>query len=424
MPILSKSKRLKKSDDSSPEFQRVGYPKNSFDRFGDDLIERVLSFLPFEDKIRYESLSKQIQRLVYKKVEAIPNNLINISSEKFEALLNKCKFLKIIDLEKSKGISKKFGIVINNCNHLTEIRTNFSKLSNRTIEKLGQKYGTKLKTIYSYSTKSLKPKPMPQKVFTLFPELTEIGGKNIKIESLISGNDVLLKKLKKIEFNSEDNIEFLSKIIESNKYILESINLTQLTANSGPEVSNEILKLSHLKHLKVSATDGFFLIEFFNKLGKKCTKIVSIEVNVNSFDSFEPEIWSQLLNTFNRFDKLKVLLIEHSKRWGTHWGYGNQPKPISFMPNKSFKVWQNLVQFKCNSYFDETSFAALLRYVPKLQTLYCEVNHITDNTLDSLSRLTQLQKLILNSKIDNKASKECLLYFIRNSPKLKYCNFV
>ena len=41
--------------------------KSSFDRFGDDLSELILSFLPFEDKIRFECVSKQWQSLIYNK---------------------------------------------------------------------------------------------------------------------------------------------------------------------------------------------------------------------------------------------------------------------------------------------------------------------------------------------------------------------
>ena len=46
---------------------RVVYPKNSFDRFGDDLTELIVSYLCFEDKVRLECVSKQWRRLIYQK---------------------------------------------------------------------------------------------------------------------------------------------------------------------------------------------------------------------------------------------------------------------------------------------------------------------------------------------------------------------
>ena len=47
------------------------YPKNSFDRFGDDLTELILQYLTFEDKVRLECVSKQWRRLVFNKQFAI-----------------------------------------------------------------------------------------------------------------------------------------------------------------------------------------------------------------------------------------------------------------------------------------------------------------------------------------------------------------
>jgi hypothetical protein len=44
-----------------------GYYFNSFDRFGDDLCQHLLSYLLVSHKIRYECVSKQWQQLIYNK---------------------------------------------------------------------------------------------------------------------------------------------------------------------------------------------------------------------------------------------------------------------------------------------------------------------------------------------------------------------
>ena len=51
-----------------------GYRKDSFDRFGDDLTELILSFLWFEDKIRLECVSKQWKRCVFQRQSVIELN--------------------------------------------------------------------------------------------------------------------------------------------------------------------------------------------------------------------------------------------------------------------------------------------------------------------------------------------------------------
>ena len=43
------------------------YSKSSFDRFGDDLCELILSYLSFDDKIRAQCVSTQFSRSVYQK---------------------------------------------------------------------------------------------------------------------------------------------------------------------------------------------------------------------------------------------------------------------------------------------------------------------------------------------------------------------
>ncbi|CAG2117892.1 unnamed protein product, partial [Medioppia subpectinata] len=70
------------------------YPINSWDRFGDDLCQHLLSYLPLDDRFRYEVVSKQWQRVVYEtQRELILDHdfgyRLNYSS--LESLLKKCR---------------------------------------------------------------------------------------------------------------------------------------------------------------------------------------------------------------------------------------------------------------------------------------------------------------------------------------------
>ena len=46
---------------------KCGFYVNSFQRFGDDLCELLLSYQRFEDKILFECVSHQRQRLIFNK---------------------------------------------------------------------------------------------------------------------------------------------------------------------------------------------------------------------------------------------------------------------------------------------------------------------------------------------------------------------
>ena len=58
------------------------YSKSSFDRFGDDLAEQILSYLWIKDKFRFECLSKRIQSLIYNKQTKLIITYDNFVSDK------------------------------------------------------------------------------------------------------------------------------------------------------------------------------------------------------------------------------------------------------------------------------------------------------------------------------------------------------
>ena len=99
----------------------TSFPKNSFDRFGDDLTQLILRYLWFEDKVRLECVSKQWRSLIFneqfcfeihdislfdsKQTKDSLNQLIRrhsdhsnerIDRQALESILKKCRFIKKI----------------------------------------------------------------------------------------------------------------------------------------------------------------------------------------------------------------------------------------------------------------------------------------------------------------------------------------
>src|SRR5687768_5613566 len=84
------------------------YSRDSFDRFGDDLCELLLSHLTIEEKFRYECVAKQFSRLIFNRqrsstltvcqyyitVQCFKTKLLNyyvkISLNYIETVLRKC----------------------------------------------------------------------------------------------------------------------------------------------------------------------------------------------------------------------------------------------------------------------------------------------------------------------------------------------
>src|SRR5882757_1131711 len=90
------------------------YAKDSFDRFGDDLIELVLSYIPFEDSFQYKCVSKQWKRLVFNK----QNKLIL-------RYFSKIKYFKRSD---SEYTFRAMELIFKNCPNITSIDIHFGYL--------------------------------------------------------------------------------------------------------------------------------------------------------------------------------------------------------------------------------------------------------------------------------------------------------
>ncbi|XP_054167087.1 myelin transcription factor 1-like protein [Oppia nitens] len=89
-------------------------PKDSFERFGDDLTELMLSYLSFDDKFRYESTSRQWQQLIFNKVIELnvnvdlktvndntfdPSMYPKLSSDNWQLVLRKCRNISKVSLK-------------------------------------------------------------------------------------------------------------------------------------------------------------------------------------------------------------------------------------------------------------------------------------------------------------------------------------
>jgi len=73
------------------------YSKDSFDRFGDDLCQLLLSYLSLKDRFRYECLSKQWQRVIYRTQTALICGNPWIKNY-LEIVAKKCHHIKHLDI--------------------------------------------------------------------------------------------------------------------------------------------------------------------------------------------------------------------------------------------------------------------------------------------------------------------------------------
>jgi ubiquinone/menaquinone biosynthesis C-methylase UbiE len=155
--------------------------RDSCDRFCDDLLEEILKYLSFNDKFKYECVSKQWQRCVFQRQYSVIvdnckhhnskdkyNNIVRIESllryynnsdnkiskalKALQRVLNKCVFINHIYLRCLKEyeitVRDILSIIADNCLHLTSIKFNIENMSEDILLEFGQKCGHQLTTIH------------------------------------------------------------------------------------------------------------------------------------------------------------------------------------------------------------------------------------------------------------------------------------
>ena len=141
--------------------------KSSFDRFGDDLIELVLSYIPFEDCFHFRCVSKQWKRLIFNKQKELiilKESKIKFFNEdnnenKFKAIeviFKNCPNIRSVEIEDKLSddfftadeVNEIFEQIIKYCHILHEIKTYFvDDLAVDTMNRFCNKFGSKLKSI-------------------------------------------------------------------------------------------------------------------------------------------------------------------------------------------------------------------------------------------------------------------------------------
>lgn len=218
----------------------------SFDRFGDDLSEVILSFLTIEDKFRFECLSKQCRRLIYNRQQSLRLwigdrddsisaliarevtsvlNYFSIDCLLLERVLRKLKRLNILEISSHFIVnSQVVRLIAANCPHLKTLECSrvyispaISDITADSIVDLGLKCGRTLKCLKFHNFFQTDSEKLTT-LLSLSPELTELEVDSVDwyhsifrpslFNSALSSGDKLLPKLSKVkcQFHRQQDI--------------------------------------------------------------------------------------------------------------------------------------------------------------------------------------------------------------------------
>jgi len=389
-------------------------------RICDDLCEVLLSYLSFEDKIRFVCFLKQWKKLIFNKqfiIEVTQRSrgdkiyglskllkVHHLDMFAFESLLKKCHFINQIMFNKIDYISfQNRGQVLQSItkysNNLKKISIDFIGISEDIIKRFGIKFGPKLITIHFNARMGQRrerhsmPKDNFKLLFRLCPKLEQVF--DVRIDALIDGNKKLLPKLTKIgeiyDIDTTDEKE-IKEIFDGYKDTLKHLNI-----NLEPEfvvvVMRGISDLIRLESLKLVFSFDFDIIQMYTfvenvrLIADKCTQIKHLAfINLDM----------RVLHTISYFTQIQSLEISLAKCEESH--------PIHV---KSLNGCKKLTKLKIKfGQIDDHFFEDINLYLPQLTHLIATTNHhISDNSLQSLSKLKNLKSVVFESCYNSSRSK-------------------
>ncbi len=366
--------------------------RDSFsDRICDDLCEVLIKYLSFEDKIRFECVSKQFQRCVYSKQYKLQinidykgnkNSLIElypyhrssydskVNFKAFKSVLKKCKFINEIELYGDQlNYDPVLDLISENCKHLKILRFDFNHSNEESIRNFASKCGQKLETI---DFLDVRVREGVQNYLTIIlkncPNLVSIKSRmNLKVL-----DDLLLPKLESVEIHYLNNESQLFKTFAQNhKNSLKSLKfemsdeITQIEQNF---IMKEMIALPNLESLDI-----------------RYSYWPSIEINVES------------LGFFKNLKSLTLFIKQG----------------FDFLLIKSLKDCKQLIRLYLRfTKVDDNFFKDIHLYLPQLKCLYLSTSQVKNIAFSSITKLKKLNTIIIEK---SESSRERIKYAINFS---------
>ena len=298
------------------------YPKNSFDRFGDDLTELILQYMTFEDKVRLECVSKQWRRLVFNKQFVIELNA-EIYYEERRNLKN-----NLLELTyKRRKLTKRLKSVLMKYPNIKSVKFNI-EVESEVLSLIGR-YCPNIKSL-TYNNRFIGIDEEVLSFFRInghkleelnFCERDEVAINYLRFCPNLKychnfNNDFLDKNI--IVFKEKEflpNLEKFDSLIDMNKIIILSDKYSQ-TLNTSLQTSffdlteelktciECIARFENLKELELDFInfEGIQPIDdCLSLIGQKCNKLLKLDLSIFSSDP----ITDRFFDALSEFEVIK-----------------------------------------------------------------------------------------------------------------------
>ena len=302
--------------------------RDSFVRFGDDLSQLLLSYLPLKDKFGFESVSKQWKRLIFNgqtvlivgqtcKRDQMANNLPEVlhsfndqtiyhklvDDDKLAKVLKKCRNIRTISfvypgINKVETIGRPVMIgnavvsaIIDNCHRLDSIGLDMTRLDFQYIARFGAKFGQNLKALAVHDNTYERTRCLVR----FCPNLRSIAGNNLYLKVVDSSRFVT--KLERIGRLHSDMTDYEVKTFDrfitiKGKQVRDmSVKLSNWSSNDIDGIAITLEQMSRLSNIEVlvikitdlslEATKRFdLLVPKFAEIGSKCKQLKRLSLSI------------------------------------------------------------------------------------------------------------------------------------------------
>jgi len=393
-----------------------GYYVNSFERFGDDLCEVLLNFLPISEKIRFECVSKQWKRLVfnrqrkliigflrrkvlYEELKPEPDLQIEIRySNRVKRICPQMSFRKfgfIRELTIDDMLSARLQNIISNDFIYLEKLILLSGVNTVLAKDLTANYWQRLKSIELRETNIEYLREFPQfvsKITTIFCE--DMYYNHSKEYYLPKLEEILIEKVeqfKEIQLFCSLYFEHIRKLEITFGPQFVPINESLKCLSKFTKLETLIMKINKRKE-HISPIDTGLLM-----IGKNCTQLKHFKILSGSYP-----FNGDLFFIFGQFRSLVKLDIELYTR-------------INYGRLESMKNCRHLKCLLLNNPKDE-NLSDIHLFLPNLLRLDLYGNNYTDQIFEDLSELEYLTALSLNTEC---MSDDKVCQFIKRSKSLR-----
>ncbi|CAG2109646.1 unnamed protein product [Medioppia subpectinata] len=342
------------------------YAKDSMDRFGDDLCALIVSYLTFEDRFRYECVSKQFRRTVFGSVVDINLNVKPIKRED-NSKTPLIDFRGVGDTD--QYILELFPTIQHKFPKLREIYCNFTSNSDRWVQQLSP-----------LVTRVGDISPAKKQSLTHCHRLSNLSVNSLSDVFDNTSGQLLAKNLHSFKIKRCDGSERLARFVAGNQS-LKFVDILCENPNHLTEMCGHLSRLPHLRKLTLGSVLMTGQTPMFHHslrtIGVNCKQLKRLSLALVSKTSH-----LKSMNELKHYRRLTRLMIAL--------------KPL-----------------------DSTLLSNYGQHLPPLQWLTILTDTITRECLSHISRLPALQTLVIHCNQDIDLSDNDFNDVLSRSPKLK-----